>query len=153
MANWTRISLCCSAACVSRRLYIDVERRSASCEARVNHIGQLRNGGVHILGGHGVQFDREGDSSDRPPSPGSTLCSRKLPPRIRARFTSERLPQAWHSVPRLLLMASQSRQKTAVPRGTTSGCGSFHVPAETCFLFELISVTSVKGEAQRAVRE
>jgi len=94
-----------------------------------------------MLASYRLQFDPKGDSRDR------RLCSRKQPPRIRAKLTSEWLPQAWHSVPRLLLMASQSRQKTAVPSGTTSGWGSFHVAAETCFRFELISLTSATGEA------
>jgi hypothetical protein len=45
------------------------------------------------------------------------LCASKLPPSIRARLTSERLLHAGHSSPRLLLMTSQSRQKTAFQRG------------------------------------
>lgn len=45
------------------------------------------------------------------------LCASKLPPSIRARFTSERLLHAGQSSPRLLQMTSQSRQKTAFHSG------------------------------------
>src|SRR5260370_30974732 len=57
------------------------------------------------------------------------LCASKLPPSIRARLTSERLLHAVHSSPRLLLMTSQSRQKTAFQRGRTPASRWFLVPA------------------------
>ena len=57
------------------------------------------------------------------------LCASKLPPSIRARLTSERLLHAAHSSPRLLLMTSQSRQKTAFERGRTPASRWFLVPA------------------------
>ena len=57
------------------------------------------------------------------------LCASKLPPSIRARLTSERLLHAAHSSPRLLLMTSQSRQRTAFQRGRTPASRSFLVLA------------------------
>src|SRR5208282_1547116 len=57
------------------------------------------------------------------------LCASKLPPSIRARLMSEWLLQAAHSPPRLLLMTSQSRQKTAFQRGRTPASKWFFVPA------------------------
>jgi hypothetical protein len=57
------------------------------------------------------------------------LCASKLPPSIRARLTSERLLHAGHSSPRLLLMTSQSRQKTAFQRGRTPASRWFLVSA------------------------
>ena len=57
------------------------------------------------------------------------LCASKLPPSIRARLTSERLLHAAHSSPRLLLMTSQSRQKTAFQRGRTPASRWFLVLA------------------------
>ncbi len=65
--------------------------------------------------------------SNNPPC--CALCASKLPPSIRARLTSERLLQAAHSSPRLLLMTSQSRQKTAFERGRTPASRWFLVPA------------------------
>ena len=61
--------------------------------------------------------------------PCCALWASKLPPSIRARFTSERLLHAAHSAPRLLLMTSQSRQKTAFERGRTPAFKWFLVPA------------------------
>jgi hypothetical protein len=70
--------------------------------------------------------------SNNPPSHSSeccALCASKLPPSIRARLTSERLLHAGHSSPRLLLMTSQSRQKTAFQRGRTPASRWFLVSA------------------------
>jgi hypothetical protein len=61
-------------------------------------------------------------TSNNPFSPSCKCCARcasKLPPSMRARVTSDRPLQEGHSSPRLLLMSSQSRQKTAVERGST----------------------------------
>jgi len=70
--------------------------------------------------------------SNNRPSPWKCcdLCASKLPPSIRARLTSERLLHAAHSSPRLLLMTSQSRQKTAFQRGRTPASRWFFVPAD-----------------------
>lgn len=46
----------------SGRLYTNVERRLPSCQARANHIGQLLNRTVYILGWYGVQFYGEGNT-------------------------------------------------------------------------------------------
>jgi len=58
------------------------------------------------------------------------LCACKLPPSIRARLTSERPLHAGHSSPRLTLMTSQSRQKTAFKRGRTPASRWFLVSAD-----------------------
>jgi hypothetical protein len=56
-------------------------------------------------------------------------CARRLPPNIRARFTSERLLHAGHSSPRLPLMTSHSKQKTAFQRGRIRGSRRFLISA------------------------
>ena len=68
-------------------------------------------------------------TSNCPPSTFSfKLRSWRLPPSIRAQLRSEWLLQAGHSLPRLLLTAAQSRQKTVLDSGRTSGSCVFRVP-------------------------
>jgi len=76
------------------------------------------------------------------------LCASKLPPSIRARLTSERLLHAAHSSPRLLLMTSQSRQKTAFERGRTPASRWFLVPANiyTNLCSEKCSESTLKNQ-------
>ena len=71
--------------------------------------------------------------SNNPPSRSfCALCASKLPPSIRAKLTTERLLHAVHSSPRLLLMTSQSRQRTAFESGRTPASRWFLVPANIC---------------------
>src|SRR5207302_5105496 len=52
-------------------------------------------------------------------------CANKLPAKIRARLTSDRPLQTGHLSLRLLLITSQSRQKTAFKRGRPPASNRF----------------------------
>src|SRR6266704_2980753 len=109
---------------VHSRLHADVKCRSAPCQLRANHTGQPLNGGAKSLA-----FTCCNSTaivmSNTPLSRRCARCSSKLPPSIRARLTTERLLQEGHSSPRLLLITSQSRQKTAFQIGRMFSSGWF----------------------------
>jgi hypothetical protein len=59
-------------------------------------------------------------------------CAAKLPPRTRARLTSDRPLHAGHSSPELLLINSQSQQKTEFHTGRRLASGRFVMGASMC---------------------
>jgi hypothetical protein len=113
---------------VDCRRHADVKCRSVSCQLRANHTGQLSMVVLKSLAFTCCNWTAI-VMSNTPPSLRCARCASKLPPSIRARLTTDPLLQEEHSSPRLLLMTSQSRQKTAFQRGRMFSSGWWFLKA------------------------